>query len=76
MIQPHSIPFTSWHCLTTPLEDKHFQAFGKADLDLWAAPLFEVHGVYGVAQVKASKSALKYGKTCIAILEKHHDVLD
>ncbi|KAF8339513.1 uncharacterized protein EI90DRAFT_3117337 [Cantharellus anzutake] len=76
MIQPHSIPFTSWHCLTTPLEDKHFQAFGKADLDVWAAPLFEVHGVYAVAQAKASKSALKYGKTRIAILAKHHDVLD
>ncbi|KAF8309706.1 uncharacterized protein EI90DRAFT_3140411 [Cantharellus anzutake] len=76
MIQPHSIPFTSWHCLTTPLEDKHFQAFGKADLDVWAAPLFEVRGVYAVAQAKASKSALKYGKTRIAILAKHRDVLD
>jgi hypothetical protein len=45
-------------------------------LDIWAAPLFAVPGVYAVAQVKASKSALKYGKTRIAILAKHRDVLD
>ena len=76
-IQPHqTIPYASWHCLRTPLDDAHFGSLDDTALSTWAAPLFNIPGVYGVARIKATKSSLKYGKCHVGILAKQCHVLD